>query len=144
MEFSNMNKLNRITFLALFLFMVSCNDSATETNPIELLNGVWVLKSFEVNGIQDIPPADQVYNIQFKADNKFSGINDCNTISGNYGLNSNNITIDNISSTEVYCGKESLDYRYLEALSGAETYKIEKNKLSIYYQTNSRLIFIGE
>lgn len=103
-----------------------------------------MLEAFEVNGMLDIPPDNQVYNIQFKVDNKFTGRNDCNDISGDFSSNSNNITMDNFTTTEVYCGKESLDYRYFEALRGAESYKIEKNELSIYYQTNSRLIFISE
>lgn len=139
-----MKNLNLITFLSIFLFIVSCNDSGTETKTIDLLNRVWALKAFEVNGIQDLPPDGQVYNIQFKPDYKFTGINDCNSISGEFELNLNNITLDNIISTEVYCGKESLDYRYLEALRGAESFKIENDELSIYYQTSSKLIFISE
>jgi len=128
----------------LLLFTSSCSDSATETDSTELLNTLWVLKAFEVNGMLDIPPDDQVYNIQFNEDNKFTGRNDCNNISGNFSLNLNNITMDNLTTTEAYCGKESLDYRYFEALIVAEFYKIEKNELTIYYQTNSKLIFIGE
>jgi len=139
-----MKILNLIFFLILLLFTLSCNESTTETKSSELLNTSWVLEAFEVNGILDIPPGTQVYNIQFKADNKFTGKNDCNSISGEYELNSNNIEIDNISSTEVYCGKESMDYRFLEALRGAESYKIEGNELSIYYQANFRLVFIDE
>ena len=139
-----MKNFTLLIFSTLLLFTSSCSDSATETNSLKLFNTLWVLDAFKVNGLLDIPPDDQVFNIQFKADRIFTGINDCNDISGEFSLNSNNITINRIITTDMYCGKESLDYRYLEALSGAETYKIEKNKLSIYYQTNSRLIFIGE
>ncbi len=139
-----MKKFKTILFAIILLFTSSCNESTTETNSTELLNTLWVLEAFEVNGMLDIPPDDQIYNIQFKADSKFSGINDCNNISGNFSLISNNITIDNLTTTEVYCGKESMDYLYLEALVKAESYKIEKNELFIYYQANSKLIFIGE
>ena len=139
-----MKILNLIFFLILFLFTLSCNESTTETISSELLNTSWVLEAFEVNGILDIPPDNQVYNVQFMADNKFTGISDCNSISGEFEVNSNYFNIDNIASTEVYCGKESMDYRYLEALTGAESYKIEGNELSIYYQANSRLVFSVE
>ena len=139
-----MKNIKLLIFSTLLLFTSSCSDSATETNSTKLFNTLWVLEAFEVNRRHDIPPDDQVFNIQFREDNIFSGLNDCNSFLGSFILSSNNITIDNISSTEVYCGKESLDYRFLEALSEAESYKIEQNKLSIYYQTNSRLIFIGE
>lgn len=139
-----MKNLKFILLAIPLLFIISCSDSATETNSTELLNTLWVLEAFEVYGLQDTPPDDQVYNIQFNADNKFIGRNDCNDISGNFSLNSNNITMDNLTTTEVYCGKESLDYLYFEALRGAGSYKIEKNELSINYQTNFRLIFIGE
>jgi len=139
-----MKKLKILLLIILLSFVNSCNESTTETNATEFLNTLWVLEAFEVYGLQDTPPDDQVYNIQFKVDNKFTGRNDCNDISGSFILNSNNITIDNLTTTEVYCGKESLDYIYFEALRGAESYKIEKNELSIYYQSNFRLIFIGE
>ena len=139
-----MKYIKLILLTILILLVNSCNDSTTETNSTELLNTLWVLEGFEVNGILDIPPADQVYNIQFKEDNKFTGRNDCNNISGEFSLNSNNITINKLLTTDMYCGKESLDYRYAEALSGAKSYKIEKNELTFYYQTNFRLIFIGE
>lgn len=144
MENKTLNYIKLILLTIILLIINSCNESTTETNSTELLNTLWVLEAFEVNGILDIPPDNQDYNIQFKEDYKFSGRNDCNTISGYYDLNSNNITLDNIISTEVYCGKESLDYIYIEALRRAESYKIDKNELTIYYKTNSELIFVSK
>jgi len=37
-----------------------------------------------------------------------------------------------------------LDEKYFEALDVVKSYEIDKNRLYIYYGTNSRLNFIGE
>lgn len=138
-----MKKLKLILLVIPFLFASSCNESTTDTIPAELVNTLWVLESFEVNGRINAPPSDQVYEIQFNEDNKFDGTNDCNTISGIYSLKLNIITMDSMATTKVYCGKESMDYRYLEALNGAKTYDIGRSELSIYYEINSKLNFVA-
>ncbi len=138
-----MKKLE-LTLLAFFLlFTFSCSELTTETILPELFNKLWVLESFEVNGRIDVPPSNQVYNIQFTEDKKFTGTNDCNSILGDFSIELKSISINNIISTEVYCGKESLDYRYLQALERAESYEIELSEFIINYGINSKLNFVA-
>jgi len=112
----------------------------------KFMNTLWQLESFEIIGGEIIkPPKDQIYTVQFEEDNSFFAKSDCNEIVGNYEVKSGGSLIINIfAKTKIYCGKESLDKKYFEALDVVKSYEIDKNRLYIYYGTNSRLNFIGE
>ena len=139
-----MKKLNHIIFLILLFFVVSCEDSSTESEIKELLNTFWKLESFETDGKIVVPPKDQIYNIQFYADYTLSGRSDCNEILGGFKLKSNYITIDSLMTTEMYCGDTSLGDKYFTALHESETYQIPQDVLTIYCENNLKLSFIGE
>ncbi len=52
------------------------------------------------------------------------------------------MSIYNLMITEVACGSTSLGNKYFTALDRAETYKVKNNKLTIFYEDNSKLNFI--
>ncbi len=136
-----------VVFLSgLNFFFLSCNNSITndqEKKP--LLKTVWNLKSFENNVGITVPAQDQVYNIKFLEDGTFSGKSDCNEINGHFTVDSlNSLNIENIVTTKVYCGKESLDEEYYNAIHDARSYEINKNELYIQYGNNSKLYFKAE
>ncbi len=140
-KYYTMRKTYSILLLILLLSVSACS---TEPDIKELLNTLWKLESFENDGKTIIPPKDQTYNIQFHEDNTLNGKSDCNEMNGVFNLKSNYITIGSLATTEMYCGDTSLGGMYVEALQKSKSYKVDKNKLSIYYGTNSKLIFIGE
>ena len=136
-----MKKQIHILLLILLVFVNTCS---TEPETKELINTMWKLELFETDGGVIIPPKDQAYNIKFNDDNTLKGISDCNEIFGYYKLKSNNITIDSLITTKIYCGETSMGDKYSEALYKSKSYQIDRNKLSIYYGINSKLLFIGE
>jgi heat shock protein HslJ len=137
-----MKKTKFILLIILLLFLNGCKDTATDAETKELLNTLWTLESFETDGEVIVPPEDQIYNIRFNTDGTFIGQNDCNEIGGKYRFFRNNqIEILEIGTTKIYCGQGSKDSIYFEALRKADSYEIEKNKLYIYYNSNSKLTF---
>jgi len=104
-----------------------------------------MLESFNIEGEIVKPPQDQSYYIQFKEDSTFSGKSDCNEIFGNYIFDlDSSLIIMQIVTTKIFCGTQSVGEKYFDAIHIARAYKIEDNKLSIYYGINSKLNFIGE
>ena len=140
--------MKTINFIILFCFsfiIFHCKNSPTESETKPLINTIWKLESFDIDGKITKPPKEQVYNIKFLNDNTFSGKNDCNEINGHYTLNSDNsLGIDDIITTEIYCGTESLDDNYWDALHAVKSYELVKNQLYIYYGNSSKLNFTGD
>ena len=133
-------------YFVLFFLAVGCKDKTLIEPPIkEFLNTLWTLESFDVEGEVVTPPKDQIYTIQFKNDSTFSGKSDCNDIWGHYTLGQNHsLTISNLVTTKKGCGEKSMGERYFEALLVVKSYRIDTNKLSIYYGQNSKLNFIDK
>jgi len=139
---------NAVYFLScftLFLLVVGCNKkTTTEPAKKEFLNTLWTLELFNVGGNVIKPQNEQIYNVQFKEDGTFTGINDCNDFGGKYEFKTeNSIVILKVGGSKVNC-PDSMFLEYLEAFRTAKSYKIHKNKLYIYYGDNSKLIFYGE
>jgi len=124
----------------LCLLLITCK-SATETESKAFLTTVWTLESLNIEGEIVKPPDGQLYTIQFKKDSTFTGKNDCNDIFGEYEIKSNNsLVIFKVGGSKANC-PNSMFLTYLDAIRSAKSYKIEKNRLYIYYRNNSILIF---
>jgi len=141
-------KINMYLFLGLAMFFAldcdNTNDSVVEDK--EFLNTIWTLEFFEINGEVVTPPENQLYTIQFKGDGTVSGKNDCNDFVANYLIPSDDsLRIVQFFTTKKGCGgDQSISDRYVQGVREAKSYNIHKNKLTIYYGDNSRLIFYGE
>ena len=72
---------------------------------------------------------------EFGMDGTLSGNSGCNTYSGSYTVNGNQITIGPLASTRMACGEPAgvmeQESQYLAALQSAATYKIEGNGLEL-------------
>ncbi len=132
-----------IILMSHMLLIYNCNKSPTESDIEDLVNKLWTLESFLINGKIIKPPDTQIYNVQFKENGRFSGVNDCNDFGGEYEIKSDNLIIIYAGGSEANC-PNSMYREYLEAFSTAKSYKIIKNNLNIYYGTNSALIFYRE
>jgi heat shock protein HslJ len=74
----------------------------------------------------------------FNADGTLSGDGGCNTYSGSYKVNGNNISIGPLASTKKYCadpaGVMDQETQYLAALQTAATYQVQGNMLELRTQ----------
>jgi len=113
-----------------------------DTDLEEILNIQWALQSFRTDHQVVLPPEDQPYTITFETDSTFSGRADCNEIFGNYFAKADqSMRVKRIGTTYVYCGENSMDDRYLKALSSVNSFSVRESRLFLKYGKNSSLVF---
>lgn len=139
-----MKTKNLFIILGFSLMISYCEKSPTESESKSLLNTLWILESFEIEGEVVKPNKEQVYSVQFEADSTFTGNNDCNDFGGKFEvLSGDSLIIKKVGGSKVNC-PNSMYNEYLEAFRNAKSFKINKNYLYIFYGNDSRLNFKGE
>ena len=130
-----------IGFCFIFLFLACDFDKDRQDEIKELLNTLWTLEFFDIEGTILEPPKDQPYTIQFRDDSIASGKVDCNYLDANYLIASDNsLRLEQLRVTEMGCGgDQSISNRYILALEDAKSYEIHNKYLYIYYGDHSRL-----
>lgn len=147
--------MKRFLFLFILLFMVGgmvfhmgCKKIDINEPPDMSIVGVkWILESIQYSPVTVIPIIESFY-ILLREDFNVGMEVDCNHCGGRYSLGDNNsILFDytTIFCTEMYCGDDSMDEEFHEALNLATKYKVEGNRLQIYFNNgSSQLNFIAE
>lgn len=88
-------------------------------------------------GMKDTPTNPSEYTVLFNADGTLGFRADCNSGSGGYTLNGNNISIQLGVMTQVQCPEGSLSNEFLTLLPQATTYSVQGNSLSLFLNANS-------
>ena len=133
------------------IFMVwhtGCKKSDINEPPDMSIVGVkWILESIQYSPVTVIPIIESFY-IRLREDFSVGMEVDCNHCGGRYSLGDNNsILFDytTIGCTEMYCGDDSMDEEFHDALKSATRYKVESNRLRIYFNNgSSHLNFIAD
>ena len=122
----------------LMLCLAGCQDDVPDA---ELVGTLWTLQSIEVPGEPDIlPEATKVYNIQFIADYRVEGQDDCNTYFGIYTLSDESeIRLDSLLTTLKGCGPSRIGHQYYQALRVVDAYEIRGNTLKLHFDLGSVL-----
>jgi heat shock protein HslJ len=108
-------------------------------------NYTWILQSFGDSNNPVPPLSGTQISLRFNPDEQtVSGEAGCNSYSGPYGIDGNNIFVERIKTTLVMCydppGIMQQEDEYIRVLLGAETYMINQNTLTIYCSENRILI----
>jgi heat shock protein HslJ len=82
------------------------------------------------DGREIIPTKPDVFALTFNADKTFSASTDCNGVGGNYSVNQNLITFDNMVSTLMYC----------DGSQEAEFIALLQNTASFFFTSRGELI----
>jgi hypothetical protein len=134
------------SFIALLLTLCGgCKDSGTEIRNCGLVNTTWRLESFETIGVgTDRIQDGRVYSVTFLPDTNLRARADCNDCIATYhtfggGINAH-ISLTALSCTKVYCGSESLDWRFTDGLRNVMSYNIEGINLRLYYNDNKQVL----
>ncbi|KAA3658010.1 MAG: META domain-containing protein [Chloroflexi bacterium] len=91
-------------------------------------NMVWILQSYAGQSVI----SDTNVSVEFSPDGQLSGSAGCNNYFGSYQLDGNNLTIDGVGSTEMWCeGLMDQEMAFLSMLMNAASIKIDDNVLTI-------------
>lgn len=147
--------MKRFLFLFILFLMVwgivfytGCKKIDINEPPDMSIVGVkWILESIQYSPVTVIPIIKSFY-IRLREDFQVGMTVDCNHCGGWYSLGANNsISFDytTLFCTEMYCGDDSMDEEFHAALNSATKYKVEGNRLRIYFNNgSSHLNFIAE
>lgn len=117
-----------------------------ETEIINPLTGVtWILQSFRYDD-QNIVTVERTFSLLFKDGGEVDMQVDCNTCYGTYVTGAGNVLYftSHGGCTEIYCGDDSRDQEFHQALDTASRYEKQGNTLLIYFNNqNSILTFIS-
>lgn len=131
-----------VVSITLLLLPTGCKKS--ESNPDNDIAGIqWILESIRYSD-QNVVQIEELFTILFNNDGSLQMEVDCNTCAGTYQLGAgNSITFtDHIACTEVFCGVNSKDTEFHDALDTASRYEKDGTILTIFFNSEqSRLIF---
>jgi heat shock protein HslJ len=109
---------------------------ATASQPASLPGTSWQVVSYN-NGKQAVVSLiiDTEITLDFGTDGQVSGKSGCNTYSGGYETNGDQLKVGPLASTRMFCespaGVMDQEQQYLAALQNAATYEIAGNQLTI-------------
>ena len=91
-------------------------------------------------------PAPSRYTIAFASNGTYAIRADCNTGSGTFSANGSKVTMAPPALTLMYCGDDSLDGRFLAALSAVTGFEMDAQERLVLYMANpaERLVFEKE
>jgi len=108
----------------------ACDQSPT--SPSEIVGKAWRLVAIDRSGLPSIAaPADRTFTLEFQDGGRLSVRADCNSCSGTVELSGSDPTIRPLACTRAFCGNDSLDTPFLQALSEARTVRIARDELTI-------------
>jgi heat shock protein HslJ len=134
------------TFAVLpLIYSIGCKNGGVDSKNLELVNTPWRLESFETVEVGTNRILDgRIYSIRFLPDTIAQIRADCNDCMATYhsfaGGSDPQIAVTSLVCTEVYCGQESLDWRFLNGLRNATTYRIQGDILHIYYNEKKEVL----
>ena len=89
--------------------------------------------------------ADDPYTVNFEASGELYGRADCNDYDGTYeSPREGSLIIREIYSEDGACGRQSLEDRYFEVLSGAVTYRLRGDELIVTSRNGDTLYFFKD
>ena len=133
----------KIYRLISFLLFITALASLTACGSTVNINGTWKLISYGNSSNQTDAVSDANNSIIIGTDGKISGSVGCNSISGDYKTNGNQIAFGAISSTMMACADPIMtqESSVFQVLTGTAKYALEGNRLTI---TNGENLIIFE
>jgi heat shock protein HslJ len=89
-----------------------------------------------------VVPDPKKYTIEFMEDGTYYILADCNTGSGTYVLENNQMTLNPGPMTLMACGEDSIDNKYLAYLGNVDSVVLEGEQLKLYLKdSDDRMLF---
>ena len=108
--------------------LIACSDSPTE--PSDLLGVTWRLVSIEpATGSSTVVSNPERYTLEFLDDSRVAVRADCNTCGGTYAVSGDTLSFGPLACTRAFCGEQSLDTPYTQALASPLTASRDQTQL---------------
>ncbi len=137
-----MKTLKFILLIAMAVVMASCCACRKGKKVVDkpLTATKWEL--VEMNG-QQVKTNDNYYLVLNADDTNFNGRGDCNSMMGNYTLDSKTgkLALNAIGSTRAFCPDQAGEDRFFQALSQVNNYDVDGDLL-LLFNKNSELILV--
>ncbi len=141
-----------VSLLLLFFLIFSCGclSFGTTSPPPGLTDPEWHLTSYRSHdGTQTQVIPNTSITLKFSPDGQFSGNAGCNHYSGSYSVEGELITLESLTSTEMYCsqpgGVMPQESEYLRLLKNATRFSIPNEYLVLSrYDIEKLLVFTGK
>ncbi len=133
-----------VAIIAIFSFAWSYAGAAEKvTTPLE--GTEWQLTKLQTKIIKASDPQKALVLVVKKEGDKssVSGYAGCNQFSGSAFNDAKNLWISDIASTKMACDEVSneIETRYTDLLAKVKTYKVKKNKLTLFDETGTPILF---
>jgi heat shock protein HslJ len=110
--------------------LLVCGCGGGLTGPSDVVGGTWRLTSWSrTDGQTTVVDDPNRYTISFGSDGRVSIKSDCNSCGGGYELNGSNLAVGAMACTRAYCGLQSLDHVFVQAVAGARTVSVRNGTL---------------
>ena len=82
-------------------------------------------------------PDPEDYTLEFTVDNRVLIQADCNNVEGTYVLRRNTLIIELGPATQAFCGEDSLDLEFLDALDRVDSVDFDRTRLVLGLEESS-------
>jgi heat shock protein HslJ len=120
-----------LVIAVLLLALVSCATGPTTPSEIGLSGITWKLRSIQRAGFVTIDiPVSERFTVLLSDDRAVVRA-DCNTCTGRYELSGSNLSLGPLACTRAFCGADSPDTSFLNALAVAASASINGRTLTL-------------
>lgn len=130
-------------YLVLFLLaiLIACAQHKTIQQSPERLTAEWKLQRINGEDVSTLPrPITLIFNA---AENGIGGYAGCNRYFSTYTLHDSSIKFSAIGSTKMFCENGmAIEEKFILALAGIGSYKIEGSKLTLFDNGKAALEFV--
>jgi len=122
----------------------SSEDTSQQLEPISaenITNIKWLWGGYKHSGEDTLVPNPENYTLAFFSDGTYYVKAECNSGSGSYTLEENDLTIDTATMTLVACGPDSMDPEYTSLLAGVKSATIKDGQLILYSSEGDTMFF---
>jgi len=137
--------IRNVAFLAALALVVSggltLTGCSSDNDPPDSLFTIWQLQEFILDDGTTTPVDDPAkYTVEFRTDNTASIRSDCNSCSGTFSADDENLSFGPLACTIAQCAPGSFDSQFQAALSSVSSYEMAPNLLIDYNGGVMRLI----
>lgn len=137
-----MKTLATLSLLICTLIFTGCDETK---KVIDVAGSVQLTGGYTVsalNGKKIVNTTNPTFSLS-AIDNSFRGTTGCNSVFGDYTLDLNVISFDNLAVSEKYCAEKEImktERDFLDALNNTGSYALENGILTFYSKTDRSVV----